>query len=109
VTDDLFKVNILTEPGQLKRIAITCRCGHRFVTTVPKFLDETCEAIIMLQCTACGQPYGRHQGKLVRLSRVTLLPEKVIADQVTKEDESIASDDVKLDGKTIVPGTDTIQ
>lgn len=102
-------INAVVNPTRMKQIAITCRCGHRFIYALPIFMDETCDAAVLIECEACQQPYSRHEGHLVRLNRATLLPEKTIHDQHKTEKESEVIDDAKLDGKVILPSSNTVQ
>lgn len=103
-----YEVMILS-PEKVK-IKIHCRCGNEIVEELPKFMDRISEMQVILRCPQCQQPYGRAMGKVARLSRETMLPEKMIDRGMS--DSEVTSDEIesrlRREGKTMQPGSKAV-
>jgi hypothetical protein len=99
------EIVVAIDPNNIHQIAITCRCGKRFVVEIPGEVLRA-KATSLHQCPSCGQPYAHDSAtmRLVRLHREGMFPEKVMEPGHTVEPEPEA-----LRGKYIHKGNDTIQ
>ena len=67
---------VIVDRRNLKRIAITCRCGLRTIHEVPgEALNSA--AIPVLECPQCQTSYAVRENKIMRLNS-ELEPEKTI-------------------------------
>ena len=70
------KTKVIVDRRNLKRIAITCRCGLRTIHEVPgEALNSA--AIPVMDCPQCGTSYAVRENKIIRLN-AELEPEKTI-------------------------------
>lgn len=62
----MMQNTIIVNGLNLKRIAITCRCGNRWVETVPGELLAG-GAVPLFKCAKCNQDYVIRDGQLARI------------------------------------------
>ena len=63
-----LEIEVLSDPDDMKNVAITCNCGTRRVHEIPKVLLETHQRVVV-RCKECGQAYGVFDGAIIRLTQ----------------------------------------
>jgi hypothetical protein len=68
-------IRVLCDVHRMQRIAITCRCGRRWVEPIPGELHES-SLRARFTCIQCGTEYDLHNKQLTRVTKeVTNGPE----------------------------------
>jgi len=83
-------INILTvlcDPRRVRHIAITCRCGRRWVELIPAELHDS-QLTAALDCPSCGQRYTLRDKQLTRMEDYTDDPERQTKTTTTHIDTS---------------------
>jgi hypothetical protein len=95
------KLLIMSDSQQVKRVAVRCRCGERNVFELPGEICDT-DLVAVMQCK-CGQHYGIHHMKVMRLDD-KLRPERpVLRSEVAAPVVQMVEQEDSLRGKIFQP------
>lgn len=61
-------ITVLCDARRIQRIALTCRCAHKWVELVPQELHDS-DMIARFACSSCGQEYDLHHKQLTRVTK----------------------------------------
>ena len=76
-------ITVLCDPRRVQRVAITCRCGHRWVELIPAELHDS-DMTAEFECY-CGQRYHLHNKQLHRVMEDTNGTKQEFARVVTND------------------------
>jgi len=86
-------IDVLCDPRRVQRIALTCRCGRRWVEYIPQELHDS-DMTAQFECIACHTLYHLYHHQLRRVKEDALHDE---SDRLNEVARSTVTDTTKYD------------